>query len=419
MMEYDHIEIDLYPNGYECELAGFYSRDSSDLQYGINEVKLKIIWLKSSDSHLIFVSMDTLYFPESFASYIYQHFDNKYNISSESIICNATHTHSAPNLSLERFGKISNDYLDSVLTALKDQLPKIGSSFQPSEIFFNSIKNTDNNVVSRRRLVRDVFSYFVKKKALLLPNPVMPIDDCLRFLVIKDMAGDVKAVIYNFSCHPVFATTQSISSDFPGLINNIIESQGVRVSMYLQGFCGDLRPNITSSSILSLTFKSYVKSLLYGSVFRKTTPLDLSDFSSKMSRLICGNFSDETCVVNEFQNRSFSYDFKSATGKICQNAVVKLFSFRNVIGVSIPAEVLSSYYLFLREKFPDIVVFPLGFSEGMIGYLPIHNQLSEGGYEVDSAGNYGWDAPFDQENLEAFLNKLVFQIDQLLSEIKQ
>jgi hypothetical protein len=417
-MEYNHIDIDLYPHGYEIDLAGFSTRDDSNQQYGINEVKLKLLWIKLFDSHLIFVSLDTLYFPESLSEFLYDYFESHYDITSDCIICNATHTHSAPNLALEKFGKISSEYQEYIISEIKQNLITLGSSFKSCELFLKSIKNPNKNIIGRRKIVRDVFSGFIKKHALLLPNAHAPIDNDLRLLVLKDHAGKIKALIYNFSCHPVFATSQATSSDFPGLINQQLASSDIPFSMYLQGFCGDIRPNIATSAKNRLSFKGRVKSLMYGAVFSETTPEDLNLFASEMAGLILSNLDDEKHKISEYKQNSFMYEISSETGNVSQSIVVKLFSFNRVIGVSIPAEVLSSYYLHLRNNFPDTIVIPMGFSEGMIGYLPMYHQLSEGGYEVGSSKNYGWDSPFDSDNLQQFLEVLVYQVDQMLKEIK-
>ena len=49
--------------------------------------------------------------------------------------------------------------------------------------------------------------------------------------------------------------------------------------------------------------------------------------------------------------------------------------------------------------------------KGMIGYLPLEEDIRLGGYEISSAVNYGWPESISQKSLTNFK-------EQLLSEIK-
>jgi hypothetical protein len=419
-MKFDCLVLDLHPNNNEYELAGFFGkRDSLKAQFGVNEVKLRIMWLKYEETSLIFVSMDTLYFPDVVAKYIYGYFKNNFGINENAIICNATHTHSSPNLTLPNFGEINSDYLDSILLTIKENLPQLGQHFKPAKLCYKKIYNNNDNIIGRRRFVWDVFSAFLKRNTLLLPNKEQKIDDHLRLLTLVGENEEIEAVLYNFSCHPVFANNQLISSDFPGVINQVLSSKNISFSMFLQGFCGDIRPNITTHSIKSNSLKQNIKSLLYGYVFRKTTPKDLEQFSNKMASLIFDNLLDGVEVKDKFICHSFSHIFKSETKEVCKEYRVKLCMFKDIMTVSIPAEVLSTYYIFLSEKLPDVNFLPLGYSDGMLGYLPMSGQISEKGYEVTSAINYGWDTHLDTRNLECFANALLVNITHLMREAKQ
>jgi len=48
--------------------------------------------------------------------------------------------------------------------------------------------------------------------------------------------------------------------------------------------------------------------------------------------------------------------------------------------VTTNAEMVASYGLFIKDKFKGQVL-PIGYTNGMIGYVPTAKQISEGGYE--------------------------------------
>ncbi len=417
-MEFDFAELNVHPNTFNFELAGYQQRDPAKLQFGINEMKLKLLWLKTPTADLVFVSLDVLYFPEFLAQVIYQYFSEYHDIAQQNIICNATHTHSAPSLSIPYFGKIDNDYVDSILVKVNAWMPQLGQSFKPCQLCFNEVENTAHNTMGRRRYVRDVFKLFLKKNVMLLPNKKQSIDNKIRILSIVGANDTVEAVIYNFSCHPVFATSALISSDFPGVINQNLNTGTVKFSLFLQGFCGDIRPNVTTRSPFSRSWKQNLRVLIYGHVFKKIEPQDLTRFTDKMTALVSNNLQGQL-VSSTFNSHHFEFTFKSVTAQVSKQAVIKLFSMGNLVGVSIPAEVLSSYYDYIKSKFPDIDLLPLGFSDGMLGYLPLYSQIPELGYEVTSAKNYGWDSHLDSDNLKDFVSLLVENISQVLQQDKR
>jgi hypothetical protein len=57
----------------------------------------------------------------------------------------------------------------------------------------------------------------------------------------------------------------------------------------------------------------------------------------------------------------------------------------------------------------------MGFSEGVIGYLPYHDEVKEGGYEVDSSVNYGWDSCINEGSLCDFFDELKIFITETVA----
>lgn len=61
------------------------------------------------------------------------------------------------------------------------------------------------------------------------------------------------------------------------------------------------------------------------------------------------------------------------------------------------AELVQAYGLFIKQLAGNIL--PLGYSNGMIGYVPTQKQLAEGGYEsVESIFYFGLPARLSSDN---------------------
>jgi len=59
---------------------------------------------------------------------------------------------------------------------------------------------------------------------------------------------------------------------------------------------------------------------------------------------------------------------------------------RSFLFIAISAEPVVEYASSLRDAFPEETVIPVGYIDGVIGYLPTSNMLDEGGLEVVSPG---------------------------------
>ena len=65
--------------------------------------------------------------------------------------------------------------------------------------------------------------------------------------------------------------------------------------------------------------------------------------------------------------------------------------------LAVNGEMVHAYGEFVKTRF-DKTVLPVGYSNGMIGYVPTAEQLAEGGYEaVDFIYYFGLPAPFSPE----------------------
>jgi hypothetical protein len=250
---------------------------------------------------------------------------------------------------------------------------------------------------------------------LMLPNHDNDIDNDLRLFYIFDINNDLKIIIYTFSCHPVFNTSNYISSDFIGEISHIIKENLNIESMFLQGFSGDIRPNFTTENIFDLNTINKLKLLFNKEVFREFRNKDFDHFSFTISQEIVSAYTNikknQAHKIKQIKTLKKDYILISNSGRSQKQFDIKFILINHNLFISIPAEVTSRYKIELSKKFQDLNIIPLGLSDGIIGYLPFYNEISLGGYEVNSAVNYGWDTFISENSLKDFYIKLVEDID--------
>ncbi len=412
-MKYCYSAIDVTPKLLNINLAGFAKRNAEIQTFGEGSLYLKFLWLKSSKENIIFVTLDTLYFPKDLAIKITLMLFECYNIRESEVFFSSTHTHSAPNVALKKFGHICDEYISILENAARDGVSLLSKGFIDCkmELFYKDFNN-DMPIIGRRKTYK--IPILRKEVTLMLPNHRQKIDNGIR--VIRLSSGSDEFLIYNFSCHPVFNSNKFISSDFIGAIDKVLVNGNVVGSLFLQGFCGDIRPKLINSESNTCDIKGKIKSFLFGDLFRLPSKCDFESFVSFFYKSIKDDISYEKAELTSFSTKVFTCKFTSISGQLEKIIKVKLFFSLPLVGISIPAEVLSSYYLSLKERFPNIIVFPMGYAEDMLGYLPHYTDFPLGGYEVNSYENYGWDSPISVESLANFEERLFNEIEKNVYE---
>lgn len=421
IVEYAFFQDVINPD--KISLSGFSRHQKNKIALGPDQLYVKILWVRANVD-LIVISIDSLYFSTEVAHSIYQYAYSEFNITKDHIILNASHTHSAPNMDLEFFGNIDRKYLEDVEAKIKRGLRLCHENFQKGYIEFRNVECNANVFISRRKIGRDIRTFFIKKRIIMQPNEEKPVDRNIRLIKLYDSNLKLDGIIYNFSCHPVFNTTYNISSDFIGYISSILEERICKFSMFLQGFAGDVRPNYTETKTSVKHVINFAKLLFNEKVFCNFTQSHFNDFCHHISSSIIEaesenkdirpKLNDSWCHIRNFMYEDF---IESKTAETRKSLTIKLVLLSANLFISIPAEVHSSYLGILREAFPGLKIYPLGYADGMIGYLPCEEEIREGGYEVQkSVKYYGWDDSMSEVSVRNFTTRLIKEMKNLLKD---
>lgn len=413
-MKYYHSSQILNFNQFDYSLSGFIKRNNFDECLGLSDLCVNLLWIKIDDKDLIFINIDVLYIPTEVSSIIYKYIKEEYNITLNSIIFNASHTHSAPGIE-KKFDKMVNQnivkYLCNSIVNLMQNV-----SFTDGLLSFKTFKSQKNMWISRRKIGRDIKRFFLKKSMIMLPNEDTEIDTSIRLMMIYDNNKNIDFLFYNFSCHPVFNISSNLSSDFIGQISQILENKLNIKTMFSQGFLGDIRPNFTTSTFYNIGMINKIKLFFNKKLFKKYDKEDFELFNLEISEEIISNVNTSDCTEINYiiETSSFKYKVSSQSKKNEVEFLVKVVLMDKNLFISMPAEVTSKYYIELVKKFTDFNIIPMGLADGMIGYLPYYEEVQDGGYEVNSIVNYGLDSPFCEVSLKSFFNLLQSDIQNLV-----
>lgn len=366
-------------------LAGFDHREGKATEI-FEKLYLRSFLLKQSDDIFLLIVADLIWWDTAFVKRMKCNIEREYEIPKQQIVFHATHNHSGPQTS-SRFSKQLGVVNKSYLLFLEEKIMESVKSLflDLEEVKMVIGKGTSHIGINRRKKIDGVIE--------MAPNPKGVVDDELRVYSFLNDKGRAKGIWIHYTCHPTSTDENIISSEFTGLCCKKLEEKfpGCHVA-FLQGFCGDIRPKqicddefyrgdledvVYFGEVLFNDVKNTLQSnkakICHNSgpfVFaEKEIPLTFSDENIKDN--IPDKLKDEWPKLIKDSHREYHLIFQYIRINDCLELL------------TCNAEMVSFYGFFVKNQNENVI--PLGYSNGMIGYIPTSEQLNEGGYEVEES----------------------------------
>ena len=196
---------------------------------GIHDaIQAKAIVLDNGKKTVAIVSCDLCWLDNKIVSITKDLIKNQTNISKDNIILAATHTHSGPAILplLVAPTKKTVEYVKELPNRIACIVNNACRNMKEAKI--GAAKGEVSGLTQNRCIHNE------------------PIDPELNVIYINGLTDNLKAVLINYSCHPVVLGSKNrlISADFPGYCTSIIEKNLGKNSMalFLNGACGDINP---------------------------------------------------------------------------------------------------------------------------------------------------------------------------------
>ena len=365
------------------KLAGFGHRKGEAT--GIFErLYLRGFLLKQANDYFLLFVADFIWWDTAFVQKMKEKIEVKYQIPKEQIVFHATHNHSGPQMSprfSRHLGECKEGYLENVEEKLIQSVMNLFQDLE--EVSLLEYEGTSKIGINRRKITDN--------KVVMEPNPEGAVDNTLKIFSFVNETNEKKAIWIHYTCHPTTTDENVISGEFPGVCCHKLEEEypGSNAA-FLQGFCGDIRPalirnekfyrgSIDDMLRIGETFFDDVQQILKSTgkiskdvpfVFReKEIPVTFSDENSE-SRVPAMLKDEWPHLVSAIDG-----DYFLILHYIKLSECLEF--------VTCNAELVHAYGTFLKKQ--NEMVTPLGYSNGMVGYIPTSKQLKEGGYEADES----------------------------------
>ena len=205
---------------------------------------VKALVLENSSSRVAIITMDVIAIggigdiPDSFLPEITNQLKNEFKI--DQVLVSASHNHLDGFLNGGK--KIAADVEGKTISAVK----KAMANLEPVKVGAGT--GFENRFAMNRRIRLKDGKVFTIRHA----NPNMPddqiaglgeIDPEIGILKMQRRDGTIKAVVYNYACHPYTGVPdKGVTAEFPGFASRMIEEQLGHRSMafFIQGAAGDI-----------------------------------------------------------------------------------------------------------------------------------------------------------------------------------
>jgi neutral ceramidase len=235
------------------------------------------------------------------------------------------------------------------------------------------------------------------------PDPDGVADPEVTVLRLHRRDGSAKAVLVHYTCHPVVTGDRAVSPDFPGAMRDRLAAElgGGTTIGFLQGCCGDINPALSDGDAYrfgddediarfggelatsALTALAAAEPVPAGRISVHHSTVDLPLEVPSYERLLAGAL--RSGIWGDWSRLLLAEPWRLADRIPLRLVELRLAEDATLLGFD--AEVCVEYGLRVKEISAGAVL-PIGYTNGMIGYLVTAEQLRLGGYEPDESYPY-------------------------------
>jgi neutral ceramidase len=250
-------------------------------------------------------------------------------------------------------------------------------------------------------------------------DPTVPYDPVLGVLRVDAVTGHTIAVLVNFACHPTVLSASNLlySGDYPGAaVADIERNLGTAaVVLFTNGAAGDISTRFTRLA------SSFEEAQRLGGILARAA-LDVHDritpgpvgWVASATRIVqlppppvppVETVEAELEQARRHLEATRAASVSSGQMRVAHTTVqglerqlararqgavspvtaeVGAFAINGICGVTWPGEVFNAFAVELRQRW-QAHVFVLGYTNGLIGYVPTPDAFAAGGYEATSA----------------------------------
>lgn len=401
-------EVDITPQlNDNVELQGYFG-PSRVAERIVSPLKMQVLLTEDGfGKRALFVSADIFGFGPEMQRVVHQ-YAAIWGIEPAAVVLNASHTHYGPGTATHMvagLGRFDHGFANRVCAGIGEALPALYQDLQSADLSFSQ---ADSQIGFNRRSRQG-------EHIEMLPNPQGHYETATPTLLIKRADGR-RLIMVNHGCHPTgLGAAAVICADYPGVMRDrLIERDAADVAMFFQGAAGDIKQGAQVGDKIGW-IAGYEDVKILGqrladdviSALGTLTPIEgpLRAVEQTIEAPLQATAGAEAELIrpeNARVNREMLQNWAAVVDLIHPDKPTSLsytlscVSLGQALFVNMPCEPMAITAGRIRElSTRHDVVFTLGYTNGLFGYLPADEMIAEGGYEAhSSAFVYSLPSPF-------------------------
>ena len=383
-------KVDITP-GWPVALDGFAHR-TEPATWAAQPLHVRVAVLRSHDrmttATAVIVSADILEWPAYLVNELRPQLARVAGTTTEMVLLAATHTHSAP---------VTGKGLPNADRAADQRFVNLLRE-RTVEAVSDAVDDLQAVRVRRTSATYPLGTYrrvVVDGEMRLGLNPVGPVDHELTVVTFEG-ADRMQAVFVHYTCHPVISDLPEISGEYPGVAMGEIERSLGGVALFLQGCCGDIDPDFTGTMRIRRAGNDEI--IKTGKAVAQVVEQAIAEPGRELDRVtIRAHTASEELwfrhvpTLQEIRRHEQDDDLEGRRSRmflarpellVASDALTfqRLDLADGLSLLAMNGEIVVEYGLRIKAVSGGVVL-PMGYSNGMIGYVPTARQIEEGGYE--------------------------------------
>lgn len=385
-------------------MAGYGGRKKPS-EGKIHDLHVKALALEGPGSNrIVIITADLIGFSREFSNNISKEIRKRFGLPREALFFNASHTHCGPVIRLpkipvykmpEEYVVKAHHYIEWLEKRVIRVISEALNNMKPAELSFSSITPTPF-AVCRRFPTPEGIVYRSSPSSYYTSGPR---DDVVPVLKVTDPAGNIKAILFGYACHPITLNIYQFCGDYPGFAQQYIEeAYPGATALFVQGCAGQLVPNARYQIEYAMG---------HGRALAVAVTKALDGEQIPISGPLISAYDEIALDVQPIPEREvLEKDLKSDNSSTSEQAAFLLEKLNNneTIETSVPCplqvvhfgkellliglcgEPVVEYSLKLKSEYMTYqFVWVSGYSNDEVYYLPTWKILREGGYEAQGA----------------------------------
>jgi hypothetical protein len=386
---------------------GGYEKRPAPFRAIADHLEANVLMVRAGHSRVVIVSTDLLYPGEALRTSLAKTLG--VNEEWAGLFLCASHTHFAPMTaaSMPRLGVADAQYVNFVSAQIA-RLIRASERRETSTVCTYHEGSADHSM-NRRFIGRRLTRAGLIRSARWGPNPTGARDETIRLLKFSKPNGDPVAIIWNYACHPnCFPERRQISAEYPGVVRARLRKEfGEIPILFLQGFCGDVRPPFLGTSGV----KGLMRRVLLGPQFRIPLRREWEQWSNGLANSVKSvawsspmTLELHAPVAKRVEMAEEEFSVGGAGNRSLFWHLIDCGGFK-IVGIN--AEPVVEYRWLIEKHFDRIPLLTVGCLDETQCYLPTDHMVPEGGYEVDGFRRlFSFDARFREQLQDRVLKRL-------------